>query len=525
MTARALGKMLVGNILATAAVRFADREAFFCAGTNRRFTFRQTNDRCNRLVHGLLNLGLAKGDVVAFLASNRVEVVEIYFALAKSGLVGIPLNYRLATAEMIDLMRAMGAQALVYEARFLDCATQVERELSAIRHYVAIGERAATRHLDYEALLAGAAPAEPEAVLDEADPYYFNLTSGTTGLPKSYVLSQFNNSAIAPMFLSFDTTRQDVFMTVFPMFGRVGFAWAVGSVIYGVRNVLANFDAGETLRLIEAERVTILNLVATMATMLLASPKLAVSDLSSLRAIVYAGSMLPAPTREQSIARLCKGLYEYYGMQETGVLVVSTPEDRLARPDSVGRVSLFSEIRIVGNDDQPLAVGAIGEILGRSPNAVSEYFQNPGKSAETFRDGWVHTGDLGSIDEDGYLFIRGRKKDMIITGGQNVHAAEVEEAILRHPAVADCAVIGLPDDLWGERVVAVVVAKPEMPVSADALCGFCRDFLAGFKTPKQYIFHGEPLPRTLTGKLQKFLLVDRYAGLPSSSATEGLQPR
>ena len=502
--------MLVGNILATAAVRFADREAFFCSGTNRRFTFRQTNERCNRLARGLSDLGLAKGDVVAFLSGNRAEVVEIYFALAKSGLVGIPLNYRLATAEMIELMRAMNARALVYEARFEACAAQAQRDLPAIRHYVAIGERMAANHLDYEALLAGASPAEPEVELDETDPYYFNLTSGTTGLPKSYVLNQFNNSAVAPMFLSFDTTRQDVFMTVFPMFGRVGVAWVLGSLIYGVRNVLANFEPQETLRLIEAERVTILNLVATMAAMLLASPRLADSDLSSLRAIVYAGSMLPAPIREQSMARLCKGLYEYYGMQETGVLVVSSPEDRVARPDSVGRISLFAEVRIAGDDGRPLEPGTTGEILGRSPNAATAYFQDPERSAQTFRDGWIHTGDLGSIDQDGYLFIRGRMKDMIITGGQNVHSAEVEEALLRHPAVADCAVIGLPDDLWGERVVAVVVARPDTPVDADVLTAFCRDFLAGFKTPSRYVFCSEPLPRTPTGKLQKFLLVERY---------------
>ena len=162
MTSAALGKMLVGNILTTAAIRFADREAFFCSGTNRRFTFRQTNERCNRLARGLSDLGLAKGDVVAFLSGNRAEVVEIYFALAKSGLVGIPLNYRLAAAEMIELMRAMNAKALIYEARFGACATQAQRDLQALRHYVAIGERTAADHLDYEALLAGASAAEPE---------------------------------------------------------------------------------------------------------------------------------------------------------------------------------------------------------------------------------------------------------------------------------------------------------------------------------------------------------------------------
>jgi acyl-CoA synthetase (AMP-forming)/AMP-acid ligase II len=154
--------------------------------------------------------------------------------------------------------------------------------------------------------------------------------------------------------------------------------------------------------------------------------------------------------------------------------------------------------------------GEIGEIIGRSPNTVTSYFENPAKTAETFRNGWVHTGDLGSIDTEGFLYIRGRKKDMIITGGQNVHSAEVEELLLRHEAVADCAVIGLPDDVWGEQVAAVVIAKAGATVDGDSLQAFCRERLAGFKTPKRLFFQTEPLPRTGTGKVQKFVLVERY---------------
>ena len=373
-----------------------------------------------------------------------------------------------------------------------------------------IGGDADDGEIGYEALLAGASADEPVADLDEADPCYFNLTSGTTGLPKSYLLTQLNNSLIGRMFTSFDTTRNDVFLTVFPIFGRVGFAWTVGSIYFGVRNVLANFEPQETLRLIETERVTLLNLVATMTAMLLVSPRLASTDLSSLRAIVYAGSMLPAPIREQSMARLCPGLYEYYGMQETGVLVVSTPEERRARPDSVGRVQVFSEVRIVDGDARELPAGEIGEIIGRSPNSTTEYYDDPVRTAQTFRNGWIHTGDLGSMDEEGYLFIRGRIKDMIITGGQNVHSAEVEAVLLGHPGVADCAVIGLPDDVWGERVVAIVVPTEGVAVDEQSLSAHCRQSLAGFKTPTRFVFGSDPLPRTPTGKLQKFLLVERY---------------
>lgn len=504
---RSLGKMLVGNILTTAAIRHPDALAIYCSGTGRRFTFRETDERANRLAQALLNAGFRKGDVVAFLTSNRAEIVEIYFALARTGIVGVPLNYRLAATEMLELMRAMGASGLIYEGRFAAVAEQARK---ALKHVVQFGGDRCDFALDYEALLSAATPRAPDIEIEEGDPYYFNLTSGTTGLPKSYLLTQYNNSTLAPMFQAFDMTRRDVAMTVFPAFGRVGFAWILASILYGIPNVLANFDPNEVLRLIETERVTIFNLVPTMAAMLLPAQASAARDLSSIRAIVFAGAILPESIREQTAAKLCPELYEYYGMQETGTLVVSTPEDRKKRPGSVGKPVTFAEIKIADNDGAALAANQIGEILGRSPNAVTAYFENEEKSAETFRNGWLHTGDLGSLDEEGYLTIRGRKKDMIVTGGQNVHAAEVEEVILTAPGVAECAVFGLPDDLWGERVTGLIVVQDGASVTPEQLEAFCRQRLAGFKTPKEFIVDRAALPRTPTGKVQKFLLVERF---------------
>jgi acyl-CoA synthetase (AMP-forming)/AMP-acid ligase II len=258
--------------------------------------------------------------------------------------------------------------------------------------------------------------------------------------------------------------------------------------------------------------VTMVNIVATMASMMLSAQGATSRDISSLRAVLFVGATLPANIREQTIKELCPQVYEFYGMQETGALVVSGPSDRKKRPDSVGRVIPFAEIKIVDDRGNDLEPDQIGEIIGRSPNTVTTYFNNEEKSAETFRNGWVHTGDLGSLDQDGYLTIRGRKKDMIVTGGQNVHAAEVEEIILRHPGIADCAVFGLPDDLWGERVTSLVIPRKGTTIAADELQRFCRRLLAGFKVPKEFIFEDSALPRTPTGKVQKFLLVQRFAG-------------
>ncbi|MAS42016.1 MAG: o-succinylbenzoate--CoA ligase [Rhodobacteraceae bacterium] len=504
---RSIGKMVVGAMLAHAAIHSPDAPATICAGTGRTFTFGDLDARANRLANALAAQGFRKGDVVAFLVSNRAEIVELYFALARAGIVGVPLNYRLAAPEMDALIAAMGATGLVYEDRF---APEVARFATPRRLTVRIDGAPGPGEIGYEPLL-DAAPATPPAVeIEEDDPQYFNLTSGTTGLPKAYLLTQYNNVTLDPMFRAFDLSGGDVTMTVFPAFGRVGFAWIAAAILHRIPNVLANFEAGAALDLIARHGVTILNLVPTMAAMMLAEQEkrgAGTAELPSLRGIVFAGAILPEPIRAATEARLCGRVYEYYGMQETGALVASTPEDRARAPGSVGRPLLFSELRVVDEAGRDLPPGETGEILGRSPGAASGYFQNAEKTAETFRDGWVHTGDLGALDADGYLFIHGRRKDMIVTGGQNVHAAEVEETLLRAEGVEDCAVFGLPDPLWGESVTALIVGTAA-PAALDA---HCRAALAGFKVPKRFIMERDPLPRTPTGKVQKFLLVERFS--------------
>lgn len=508
----ALNEQVIGSILTTAAHRYGDNEAFFCSTTGRRIGFKALNARCNRLVNALQTQGLQQGECIAFLASNRTEMVEIYFALAKGGYIGMPLNYRLAPGEMHALMKDVNAAGLLFEDKFADAALQACTSLPSLRTRVSFGESGlrATGVQDYEALIAQANADEPSVVVHEHDPYYYNLTSGTTGTPKCYVISHYNNASLSNMSMALDITSQDVVLTVIPMYGRIGFLWMAISVMYGIRNVLLNFAPDEALHLIAQERVTVSNLVPTMAAMMLASAKLPKYDLSSLRALVFAGSLLPAPVREGSIAKLCPQLYEYYGMQESSALVMSTPADRKLRADSVGRTLLFCEVRVVDVDGNDMPHGEVGAIIGRTPGAVVAYNNNPEKSAETFVNGWLHTGDLGSLDEEGFLFIKGRLKDLIVTGGQNVHAGEVEEAIIGLPGVADCAVIGLNDPLWGEAVTAVVVPQPGAQIDEAAVIAHCKQTLAGFKTPKRVITQPDALPRTPTGKVQKFLLVRKF---------------
>lgn len=510
---RSLGHMTVGGIVKSAAVRFAEHEALFCVGTGRRFTFRQLHNRSNQLANAFAALPLERGAVVAFICSNRAEIVEIYGALAKSGLVGLPLNYRLAPAELAALIDAVGAVAVVCEARFGGVIDKLREQCPTLAHAIWIGEHAPDSCLRYEDVLSAASASDPDVDVDDQAPFYFNLTSGTTGLPKAYVLTQHSAAAIHPSILATDSRPDDVSLVLFPVFGRVGFGNVLHALTTGTRVVLTNFDAADTPRLIQDESVTIVWLVPTMAALLLQLPDVDSRTLTSLRAIGFVGSMLPPAIRKQAMSRLCPNIYEGYGLQETGFLTMSTPEDRRIAPDSVGKPLLFADVRIVDASGKRVAIGDIGEIIGRTPNCITEYYQSPAKNAEVFRDGWFHTGDLGRHDADGYLYICGRVKDMIISGGQNVHSSEIEATLLNLAGVADCAVVGLPHEVWGEMVTAVIVPATGAELTVEQVQTFCRASLASFKVPRVVAFQSDSLPRTATGKVQKFLLVERYGTL------------
>lgn len=499
----------VAKMLETAASRFQQREALVCMTSNRRFTFADLNDRANRLANLMTAEGYQKGDVVAMLCSNRIELVDWYFMLTKTGIIGIPINYRLSADDITGLINSMGATGLLFESRFNDMIDQVRAASPELRQLFSFGDDLRNYAIDYEQRLAQADDSAPESVVNAGDPFYFNLTSGTTGLPKAYVLNHQNNLvATQSMADGHDLTEQDTALTVFPAFGRVGFGWLSSSIFAGARNVLLNFSGLEALKVIQNEAVTITNLVPTMAAVMMAESDLDTYDLTSLRGIVFAGAPLPAPLRERTRKLLCPHLYEYYGMQETGIITLSKPAEKLTKPDSVGRQIEMAEVRVVDDQGGDLPVGEVGQIIARSPSATDGYYQNPEKSALTFRDGWVHTGDLGRFDAERFLYIAGRDKDMIISGGQNIFSLEVEEAILGLDGIGECAVIGLADELWGERVTAIVVAGSE--ISEEQVVAHCKSQLAGFKAPKQVIFQAEPLPRTPTGKVTKFVLVERY---------------
>lgn len=511
MAGKATGCFTIGNYTKVAAARYGDREAITCMTTGRRLTFRQVNRRVNGLANGLLDLGIRKGDNTAFLSYNRHEIVETYFALGKIGSVGLPLNYRLSPQEMVELMGFCDTENLIFDASFTKVVEDLRPQLPKVKRFVCYGEEIPEFAVSYEDLILRSSPEEPDVEISEEDPQYLNLTSGTTGLPKAYMLSQYNNAGACPILTYMhDVTARDVVMTVFPIFGRVGFAWSAGSIYAGARNVIHQFDLMKILEVIQQEKVTISNWVPTMAAFVLAVPGIEKYDLSSLRALVFAASPFPVALQKQVKEKLCPHLYEFYGLQESGILVNMGPKDKERKPESVGTLYFGADVRVVDMHGKDVPVGEVGEVIGRGVAVTSGYFRNEEKTREMFRDGWFHTGDLGRFDEEGFLYLAGRIKDMIITGGQNVFAVEVEEMLMGHPAVLQCAVIGLPDKTWGEMVSAAVVRRPGQEATEEEIIAFARDRIAHFKAPKR-VFFVDSLPMTPTGKVQKFLLVEKFA--------------
>lgn len=511
MDARSTGTFTIGNYLRVAAARYGDREAYYCTTTGRRTTFREFNERVNGLANGLISLGVRKGEVTAFLSMNRIEIVETYGALGKIGSIGMPLNYRLSPAEIADLVNFSEAQNIIFDPFFSDMISDMRAKLPKVKRFVAMGDSVPDFAAGYEDLLAESLKTEPDVEISDSDPQYLNLTSGTTGLPKAYMLSQYNNCDAGPIFAhSFDINSRDVILTVFPIFGRVGYAWSAVTLLTGARNVIFQFDLNKILGLIEQEKVTISNWVPTIASFMFMLPDLDKHDLSSLRALVFAAAPFPVSLQEQVKNRICPNLYEFYGLQETGILVSMGPKEKERKPESVGTLHFGSDVRIVDEYGRDVPSGRIGEIIGRGISVTSSYFKNEEKTREVFQDGWFYTGDLGRFDEEGYLYLAGRKKDMIVSGGQNVFAVEVEDAYMKHPAVMQCAVIGLPHEMWGEMVAAVIVKNPGKEVTEEELIAFGREHIAHFKVPKK-VFFVDSLPMTPTGKVMKYILVERYS--------------
>lgn len=509
--------MNLGQHLKLNASKYPDTVALMDA--DRRFTYPQCNRRVNRLAHGLLSLGLGKGDRVAVVLENSIEIVELYLATAKTGLVIVPINFRLVGPEIAYIVNNSDARAVVVHDEFAPEIERVRSELSQIPadNYFVVGN-AVAGYRSYDALMENQSEAEPDVRVEAKDTWILIYTSGTTGKPKGVVRSHESQLAFYLInAVDFGFTEHDVCLNVMPLchinstFFTFTFTY-IGASVYV--HPARSFKPEEILEIIEREKISFISLIPTHYNLILTAPEDAKRrDVSAIRKLLCSS----APARKSmkmAIMEFFKGveLYEAYGSTEAGIVTVLKPEDQLRKLGSIGKESLGTDfVKILDENGNELPQGAVGELYSRGPMLFDEYYKLPEKTAAAFQGEWFSAGDMARKDADGFYEIVDRKDNMIITGGENVYPSEVEEVVGSHPDVFDAAVIGLPDPKWGERIVAVVIPFPGAELTEAQIIDYCRDKTAGFKRPKQVVFiDPEQMPRTGTGKILHRVLRERY---------------
>jgi fatty-acyl-CoA synthase len=478
-----------------------DRVAVVYEGTA--WTYRRLHERATRLAHALAALGVRHGDRVAYRGPNHPTFLEALFATGQLGAIFVPLNWRLAAPELAYVLSDSGAEVLLAQApSTVECRATVE-----------LGE-------PYEALLADASTEPLDEPVDPAEPCMILYTSGTTGRPKGATLSHANvvwNSV--NLLLDVDLTADEVTLVAAPMFHVAALNQTVlPTLLKGGRVVLmSSFDPARALALVAEHRVTFLFGVPTMFLAMARSPGWAAADLSSVRSAICGGAPVPeaviAPYQERGVTFM-----QGYGLTEAapGVLFLRR-DDSIRRAGSAGTAAFFTDVRLVRVDGTDAAAGEPGEIVTQGPNVMTGYWNRPDDTARVLSaDGWLRTGDIGVADDDGYITIRDRTTDLIISGGENIYPAEVEDALYRHPAVAECAVIGVPDPHWGEVGRAVVVLRDGATAEPTDLLAFLDGRIARYKIPKSVVFT-DVLPRTASGKVTKSDLRSRFGSGPEGS--------
>ena len=497
--------------------------------TDETWTYRQLEARSHELAHELLAVGVGPGDRVAMLLHNALDYWALYLAITRLRAIAVRVNFRLAAEELAYVLADSGSSVVVMHPPFVERVLALRDRLGPVRHVVLADERTAARDagaLDWaHAVERGPGRLDvpaPDVALPTADEVAMLMyTSGTTGKPKAAVWTHGGTTwfaAMQTMLWGFD--RDTVAMTTGPLYHVGSFEDlqlpALTMRGHAVMFRSGSFSAARMLDVLETRRVTDCLIYPFMIYDLLRLPDLAERDLRSLRRIVTGGSEMAAWAIDRLRAVLPDVvLTPVYGLTEGGGIATAVPDgtDLARHPDVVGRPLPMTRIRVVSPDGRDVEPGAVGEVWVSSPSVSPGYWQNPGATAETFVDGWCRSGDLGRIGEAGQLVIAGRAKDMIKTGGENVYPAEVEQVLVLHPAVADAAVIGLPDERLDEIVCAVVVLEPGAVLDEAAVVEHCRAHLAGYKKPRRVTFV-EALPRTPSGKVTKFVLRDELVARP-----------
>ncbi len=496
---------------------YADREAV--VDGQRRFTYAQFLDRCDRWTTALQSLGVAPGDRVAYIAPNTHAMLEGFYGVPQAGAVIVPLNFRLLASDWVYMINHSGSRVVCVHSDFLDLVQGVRHEMPAVEHFVAL-EGALPGWQSYEALVSAATADFHRHELSETDLLAINYTSGTTARPKGVMITHRNAwvNAVGTM-IHHRIVPGDRFLWTLPMFHANGwtFTWIV-TAAGGTHVCLRKLDAPTVYEHLERERITMLNAAPTVL-ISIASADAALRARAPKGVRVLTGGAPPAAhTIERIEGELGWTITQIYGLTETSPFIsICEPLPEHAALSLAERAVIKSrqgvefvtsgELRVVDDalDDVPRDAATVGEIVVRGNVVMEGYFRDPEATERAFQGGWFHSGDAAVVHPDGYIEIRDRLKDVIISGGENISSVEVEGVLMRHPAIHEVAVVGLPHEKWGEAPHVFAVLKPGATLTEDELRGFARDRLAGFKVPKGLTVLAE-LPKTATGKIQKYVL-------------------
>lgn len=490
--------------------------AIIDATTDRRVTFAELLERVTRLAVGLADLGLEKGERVAVLSTNSIEYFEVYYACAMAGYIAQPMNWRLSAEEVARIVEDGKPAVFLNHSEFRDLRDEVQQRISLELRYLEYGPESDG---SFEALVSSATAQDIKSDIGGNDPLLILYTGGTTGLSKGALHTHYSlymgmlNQTVAERIVP-----TDVYMLTGQMF-HIPVALAMNYIAHGCPCVLMNFEAKTALEIIQREKVSAFLGITTMLNWMMAVDGFENYDLSSLRNIQYGGGPMPASVVKAALESFPCTLIQGYGQTEGMTMTFLSQEDHAKavngehaeRLNSCGREGFVTRIRVVdeAGNDVPRDGYTSGEIVVQSEANMVGYWQKPELTAETIRDGWMWTGDVATWDEDGYVFIVDRAKDMIISGGENIYSTQVEAAIHKHPGVLECAVIGVPDDEWGESVKAVVVMKPGETATEQEIIDTAREHLASYQKPRSVDFV-ETLPKAPTGKILKRELRDPY---------------
>ena len=505
----------IPNALTRSAHKWPDRVGLVDFDLDLRMTYREMDERANRLANALSELGVARGSKVAFVLLNSHAIYECYFGIPRLGAINVPINYRFSAEELLHVIDDSDAEVLIVDGTLMPAINEVRARMQNVRKIIVYRpiQDMDPNDIEYEACLASASAVAPDVTVSATDVANIMFTSGTTGRPKGCIMTHMAYTSMA-MVCAMELgahrwSQQDKYLNVTPSFHGGSWTFCLMAVMCGNLVVtLRSFAPEKVYRAIEAENISFTWLAAPMYSAMTSSPPPANCDISSLRLLASAAAPLTTALRKRVVDCFPEViLLDWLGQTEQSCLVMglTDPADIERKDACIGLPVALVQAAVVNDDGDPVERGEIGELVTRSPFLLREYYKNPTATAEALRDGWFFTGDMARQDDEGYFYLVGRKKDIIITGGENVPSVAVEEVLYELPEVLEAAVIGTPHDKWGECVTAFVVIKPDTEMTEEQISSFCRQRLTHYMIPRRIIFQPE-LPKSSVGKINKLSL-------------------